>query len=229
MKRSEINQIMRSADAFIRQRGFYLPPFAYWSPGDWRRKGPDVHEIVENALGWDITDFGLGNFYQYGLFLFTVRNGNPDNLKNMAGKLYAEKLMIVEVDQVTPMHFHWSKMEDIINRGGGNLLIQLYNATDDEVLDIESQVHLSVDGVSRTFNPGDILRLSPGESVSLPQYCYHKFWAENSRVLVGEISMVNDDNADNRFLEPIGRFSDIEEDEEPLYLLCNEYKDYYQY
>ena len=229
MKRSEINKIMRSADEFIRQRGFYLPPFAYWSPDDWRRKGPEVREIVNNALGWDITDFGLGDFTRYGLFLFTIRNGNPENLKTMEGKLYAEKLMIVDDGQITPMHFHWNKMEDIINRGGGNLLIQLYNATDDEKLDKESQVHLSVDGVSGIFHPGDILRLTPGESVSLPQYCYHKFWAVNGRVLVGEISMVNDDNTDNRFLKPIGRFSDIEEDEDPLYLLCNEYDRYYRY
>ena len=35
--------------------------------------------------------------------------------------------------------------------------------------------------------------------------------------------MVNDDNTDNRFLEGMGRFSAVEEDEAPLYLLCNEY------
>jgi D-lyxose ketol-isomerase len=228
MNRSEINQIMRSADAFIRQQGFYLPPFAYWSPDDWREKGPEVREIVDNRLGWDITDFGQGDFNKYGLFLFTIRNGSPDNWKSMNGKLYAEKIMIVDDEQITPMHFHWNKMEDIINRGGGNLMIQLFNATPDEKLDGESQIHLSVDGVLRTFNPGEILTLTPGESVSLPQHCYHKFWAVNDRVLVGEVSMVNDDNTDNRFLEPVGRFSTIEEDEAPLYLLCNEYERYYK-
>lgn len=228
MKRSEINQIMHLADAFIHQQGFYLPPFAYWSPHDWRKKGPEVREIVDNRLGWDITDFGLGDFKKIGLFLFTIRNGSPDNWKSMKGKLYAEKIMVVEDEQVTPLHFHWNKMEDIINRGGGNLLIQLYNATPDEELDLESQIHLSVDGVARTFNPGEILTLTPGESVSLPQYCYHKFWAGGGRVLVGEVSMVNDDNTDNRFLEPVGRFSTIEEDEPPLYLLCNEYERYYK-
>ncbi len=228
MKRSEINQIMRLADAFIRQQGFYLPPFAYWSPEDWREKGPEVREIVDNRLGWDITDFGLGDFRNFGLFLFTIRNGNPENWKSMKGKLYAEKVMVVEDEQVTPMHFHWNKMEDIINRGGGNLMIQLYNATPDEKLDIENPIHLSVDGVLRTFSPGEILALTPGESVSLPQYCYHKFWAVDGRVLIGEVSMVNDDNTDNRFLEPIGRFSTVEEDEAPLYLLCNEYERYYK-
>ena len=228
MKRSEINQIMHSADAFIRQQGFYLPPFAYWSPEDWRKKGPEVREIVENHLGWDITDFGQGDFKKFGLFLFTLRNGSPDNWKSLKGKLYAEKIMIVENEQITPMHFHWNKMEDIINRGGGNLMIQLFNATPDEKLDVNDQIHLSVDGILRSFNPGDVLTLTPGESVSLPQYCYHKFWAVDGRVLVGEVSMVNDDNTDNRFLEPLGRFSTIEEDEAPLYLLCNEYDRYYK-
>jgi D-lyxose ketol-isomerase len=227
MKRSEINQIMRSANAFIRAQGFYLPPFAYWSPADWQHKGPEVSEIVKNRLGWDITDFGVGDFSKYGLFLFTLRNGNPENWESKSGKLYAEKIMIVEEGQITPMHFHWNKMEDIINRGGGDLKIQLYNSTPDEKLDKESQVILSVDGVLREFRPGEVLTLLPGESVCLPQYCYHKFWAENGRVLVGEVSMVNDDDADNRFLEPIGRFSTIEEDEAPLYLLCNEYDQYY--
>jgi D-lyxose ketol-isomerase len=227
MKRSKINQIMRSADAFIRQQGFYLPPFAYWSPDDWREKGPEVSEIVDNRLGWDITDFGQGDFKQYGLFLFTLRNGSPDNWKTMEGKLYAEKIMIVEDGQITPMHFHWNKMEDIINRGGGNLLIQPFKATPDEKLDEENQIHLLVDGFKRTFSPGEILTLTPGESVSLPQYCYHKFWAVGGRVLVGEVSMVNDDNTDNRFLYPVGRFSTIDEDEAPLYLLCNEYERYY--
>jgi D-lyxose ketol-isomerase len=227
MKRSEINTIMRSADQFIRGRGFFLPPFAYWTPEEWRNKGPEVREIVTSHLGWDITDFGKGDFGNFGLFLFTVRNGSPDNWKTMRGKLYAEKIMIVEENQYTPYHFHWSKMEDIINRGGGNLLIQLYNATPQEDFDNNSPVVLSVDGVNHSFPPGGILSLEPGESVSLPQYCYHQFWGQGARVLVGEVSMVNDDHTDNRFNPPVGRFPTIEEDEEPLYLLCNDYEKYY--
>ena len=33
----------------------------------------------------------------------------------------------------------------------------------------------------------------------------------------------NDDNTDNRFYEKMGRFPEIEEDEPPYRLLCNEY------
>jgi D-lyxose ketol-isomerase len=228
MKRSEINAIMRSADAFIRQRGFFLPPFAYWSPEEWAQKGGEAHEIVDNHLGWDITDFGSGDFAHNGLFLFTLRNGHPDNWKTLHGKLYAEKIMVVEEGQLTPLHFHWSKMEDIINRGGGQLVIELYNSTSAEGLDERGEVRVSVDGVWRTFPAGGRLTLHPGESITLTQRTYHKFWAESGRTLVGEVSLVNDDHADNRFYEPIGRFPIVEEDEAPLYLLCNDYSRFYR-
>jgi D-lyxose ketol-isomerase len=226
MKRSEINAIIRSADAFIRACGFHLPPFAYWTSQDWAGKGAEVSEIVKNRLGWDITDFGQGQFARCGLFLFTLRNGHPANWQTLQGKLYAEKIMLVEPDQVTPLHFHWKKMEDIINRGGGKLVMQLYNALPDESLDTTRPVSLSIDGVQRTFQAGETLELAPGESIALPPYCYHKFWGAERRVLVGEVSLVNDDAKDNRFYEPVGRFPVIEEDEPPLYLLVSDYDHY---
>lgn len=227
MKRSDINQIMRQADEFIRQRGFYLPPFAYWSTDIWRTKGLEAHEIVETQLGWDITDFGSGDFRHSGLFLFTIRNGYPENWKTMQGKLYAEKIMLVDQDQVTPYHFHWNKMEDIINRGGGQLLIQLFNSTPGEQIDTHSMVKVSIDGVEHNLPAGSLVRLEPGESISLPPYLYHQFWAEGAKTLVGEVSLVNDDVKDNRFLEPVPRFPAIEENEPPLYLLVSDYPQYY--
>ncbi len=228
MKRSEINCIMLSADEFIRQRGFYLPPFAYWSPQDWREKGEEAREIVACRLGWDITDFGSGEFNKRGLFLFTLRNGLPENWTYKLGKLYAEKVMIVEVGQKTPLHFHWKKMEDIINRGGGRLMVRLFNSTQDEGLDRSGAVTVMVDSMRRTLPAGGEVVLKPGESITLPQLCYHEFWAEDERTLVGEVSMVNDDVQDNRFLEDMGRFPTIEEDEEPVYLLCTDYVKYYR-
>lgn len=223
MKRSEINNIMRCADSFIRERGFYLPPFAYWNIDEWKNRKAAAAEIVENGLGWDITDFGSGNFDKEGLFLFTLRNGKPDNWKSQKGKLYAEKLMIVEKGQITPMHFHWSKMEDIINRGGGRLVIRLYNATADEDLDNNSPVRVSTDGILREIQPGGTVTLGPGESITLLQRCYHEFWGAEKRTLVGEVSMVNDDRSDNRFYKQVGRFPEIEEDEDPLHLLVGDY------
>lgn len=226
MKRSEINAIMRDADTFLKQQQFHLPPFSYWTPDEWTTKGEEVCDIVDRRLGWDITDFGQSNYEKIGLFLFTVRNGGPENLKTGEGKTYCEKILIVDVDQITPMHFHWLKTEDIINRGGGNLIVQLYNATKDEGLDT-TDVTVRMDGVTVTVKAGDTVTLTPGESITLEPYCYHTFWGAGSRVLVGEVSKVNDDNTDNRFYEPVGRFPAIEEDEAPLHLLVNDYERYY--
>jgi len=227
MKRSEINALIRDADAFFKAHGWNLPPFAYWTPADWSRRGPEVREIVEHGLGWDVTDFGSGKFEKIGLLLFSLRNGSLADLHKGGGKVYAEKLMIVGAGQVTPCHFHWTKVEDIINRGGGRLVIQLYNATADENL-ADTEVLVSTDGVLRRVPSGSVLRLAPGESITLPTRMYHRFWGEGGRVLVGEVSTVNDDHTDNRFVEPIGRFPDIEEDEEPLYPLCSEYRRFWR-
>ncbi len=227
MKRSEINAIMSDANRFIREQGFYLPPFAYWTPDDWRTKGEEASEIVENQLGWDITDFGLGRYNTDGLFLFTIRNGSQAEMRARQGRVYCEKLMVVGVDQVTPMHTHWNKIEDIINRGGGKLAIQLYNATDHDGL-ADTEVVASLDGVKRHFQPGDIVYLAPGESITLPPRLYHKFWGAEARVMVGEVSLVNDDHHDNCFYESVGRFPAIEEDVEPLHLLVGDYPRYYR-
>ncbi len=226
MKRSEINTIMAEADAFARRHQFYLPPFAYWSPDEWHAKGPEAREIVEHDLGWDITDFGLGDYHKLGLFMFTIRNGTPENLKLGRGKVYAEKLLIVDVDQVTPFHFHWTKVEDIINRGGGKLMLHLYNSMPEGGL-ADTDITVSMDGVVHHLPAGAIVTLSPGESITLPTGLYHKFWGAEGRVLVGEVSTVNDDHTDNRFLEPVGRFPTIEEDEPPLYLLMGDYSRFY--
>lgn len=220
MKRSEINSIMRDAISFIEKMNFKLPPFAYWTPEDWANKGHDYDEIRDNMLGWDITDFGLADFTHTGLLLFTIRNGNFND-KNYI-KPYAEKLLIVEDGQMTPYHFHWSKMEDIINRGGGDLVIKVYNSTEDGQF-ADTDVDIYSDGRRYTVKAGDTVRLKPGESISIQTGMYHSFWAEGGKALIGEVSMVNDDRVDNRFYEPMGRFPEIEEDEAPLHLLGNEY------
>ncbi|NPV81735.1 MAG: D-lyxose/D-mannose family sugar isomerase [Firmicutes bacterium] len=220
MKRSELNAILCEGIEFIKKMNFHLPPFAYWSPEEWKTKGHEYDEIRDNLLGWDITDFGSGDFPRVGLLLFTLRNGNLKLSKYK--KPYAEKILIARENQITPFHFHWNKMEDIINRGGGNLLVQLYNSTPDENL-ADTPIQVLQDGRSYTVPAGSIIRLTPGESITLPQRIYHKFWGEKDTVLLGEVSMVNDDEVDNRFLEPAGRFPAIEEDEPPLYLLATEY------
>jgi D-lyxose ketol-isomerase len=230
MKRSEINNIMRKALGFLEKQKFLLPPFAHWSPAKWQAKGPECREIVEAQLGWDITDFGCGAFDKTGLFLFTIRNGTLAELRKAQGKVYAEKILIVEPGQITPTHFHFQKMEDIINRGGGDLIVQLWNSTRDNGL-ADTLVTVKMDGVETTISAGGTITLKPGDSVCLPQRLYHKFWGAEGEgtVLVGEVSRVNDDQVDNHFHEPVGRFPNIEEDEPPLHLLYNDYAKYYQH
>jgi len=229
LKRSEINVIMEDCRKFLKEMKFHLPAFADWTPEEWTRKGKECSEIVENQLGWDITDFGSNDFHSRGLFLFTIRNGNFKLAEQNIGKNYAEKIMIVEEEQLTPNHFHFIKMEDIINRGGGNLLLQFWNATEDEKL-AESDVQISVDGVVVDLKPGEILRLKPGESVTIPQKIYHCFYGEKGKgkVLVGEVSGVSDDYIDDRFFEELARFPGIEEDEKPKFLLYDDYVKYYK-
>jgi D-lyxose ketol-isomerase len=223
MKRSAINKYIREAKEILARAGFNLPPFAFWSPEDWKNKGHEADEIRENSLGWDITDFGFGRFETSGLLLFTIRNGNFKNPARYPKK-YSEKIMIVKPEQVTPMHFHWHKREDIINRSGGNFVIELYKSSQDEHFSDESFT-VSVDGVKRQCRPGERIILTPGESICLEPYMYHAFYAEKNKgiVIAGEVSDVNDDANDNRFIEPLGRFPVIEEDEKPLHLLCTEY------
>jgi D-lyxose ketol-isomerase len=220
MRRSELNALIDGTAEFARSCGFLLPPFAYWSPAEWRSKGAEADEIRDCMLGWDLTDFGSGDFARIGLVLFTIRNGHLTDTRYP--KTYCEKLLISDENQITPMHFHWSKSEDIINRGGGDLAVQVYNSTPDEDLD-DTDVALSIDGVRRTVKAGDTVTLGPGESIFLPSGLYHKFWGERAKVLLVEVSTVNDDTADNRFHEKVGRFPEIEEDEEPRYLLFSEY------
>jgi hypothetical protein len=220
MKRSEINRLMEQAAAFAGSHGLLLPPFAFWSPDEWRSKGHEADEIRDCMLGWDLTDFGSGDFPKTGLIMFTIRNGHLTDRRY--SKPYCEKMLISGEGQVTPTHFHWSKSEDIINRAGGDLVVKVYNSTAAEGLD-DSDVTVSVDGVATTLRAGDIVTLTPGESIFLPHGLYHKFWGVKGKVLLGEVSTVNDDTSDNRFHEKVGRFPKIEEDEPPRYLLFSEY------
>lgn len=228
MKRSEINTIMSNALEFLQRNNFLLPPFATWSPAKWRVLGTEVSEIVASQLGWDITDFGSGDFDKIGLLIFTIRNGTFAELEKPLGKIYAEKILIVRENQVTPTHFHFQKIEDIINRGGGDLVIELHNSLPDRAL-ADTPVTVSVDGVQVTVPAGGQIVLKPGESVCLPQHLFHKFWGVGGTVLVGEVSRVNDDRVDNYFHEPVGRFPVIDEDVEPLHLLTIDYPGYYRH
>jgi len=84
---------------------------------------------------------------------------------------------------------------------------------------------VSLDGVKRTFEAGAVVEIGRGESITMPPRLYHSFWgkAGTGTVLIGEVSSVNDDTVDNKFVEHVVRFDAIEEDEPPLHLLYQDY------
>ncbi len=226
MKRSRINQIMAEAGEMIRSYGFVLPPFAHWSPDEFLARKDVAANVISARCGWDITDYGAGRFDRMGLFLFTLRNGRLADLQRGGGMCYAEKLLISRQDQLSPMHTHVIKAEDIINRGGATLVIELFGSDDAGRFAQDRGGTVWCDGIRRDFGPGEKLRLAPGESVTLMPGDWHAFWGEGGDVLIGEVSTVNDDETDNIFREPIGRFASIDEDVAPTHLLVSDYRNW---
>ena len=220
MKRSEINAYLRDAKAFFAEHDFFLPPWAEWSPEEWTENPDTARWCRDRQMGWDVTDYGAGDFLARGLLLFCIRNGR---LGETGEPTYAEKIMVVREDQETPFHFHAQKMEDIIVRCGGNLVIEMFN-TDADGHRTGGTVAVRTDGRLRRVEPGEPLVLLPGESITLPEGVLHRFYGETGcgTVMVGEVSMVNDDFTDNYFLDAKTRFSEIEEDEPALHPLWSE-------
>ncbi len=220
MKRSEINNVIKRFEKTLEKYKVSIPPFCYWDYEQWCEKNNEYDEIRDNQLGWDITDFGLNSFNEVGFSLITLRNGNQKD--DRYEKPYAEKLLMLFENQRAPMHYHAYKCEDIINKGGGTLIISVYNAEKDGSLS-KDDVIINTDGRSYKAPAGTKVYLKPGESITIWPYQYHDFAVEGGDVLIGEVSMCNDDVNDNFFYAPIGRFPEIEEDESPYRLLCTEY------
>ena len=224
MKRSEINFEIREAEKFFASFQFKLPKFAYWTPEEVKanRHDPKYREIFDCNLGWDLTDFGKGDFRKEGLFLFTVRNGIQDS--ELYPKPYAEKIMISRSNQLTLTHCHEYKREDIINRGGGRLVFELFNRIGNTAELDDTPVRVSRDVEELIIPAGEKLILEPGESILLERNVFHRFYAEEGAdVLIGEVSAVNDDHNDNVFYGKQLRFPEIIEDEAPYRYLVSDY------
>lgn len=221
MKRSDINKAIDRAVAFFTEHHFPLPPFAFWTPEEWLKKGPECDEIREARLGWDITDFGSGDIPRKGRSIFTLRNGVAGT---SGGKSYAQKVMHLREGQRSPVHYHKSKMEDIINCNGGNILICLWQL-DSDGKPSRSPLDVSVDGIVRRVSAGEQIYLRPGESVCVQPFMCHQFWSREGTgdSLSMEVSSVCDDLTDNCWLELAVRFPEIDEDEPRRYLLGGEY------
>lgn len=239
MKRSEINKIIQYGIDTMKRAGYPLPGFAYYTPEQWANLGEDEAELVHNMLGWDISDFGSEDFYKIGLTIFTFRNGNFNDKVNYP-KSYAEKYLLVNDGQVLPFHYHWHKMEDIINRGGGDLEITLYNSTSEDFQDkqgykegktgvfADTPVIVAMDGKKITVPAGGKVICRPGESITIMPGQYHSWKGVpgTGDVILFEVSKTNDDTVDNRFYKSDQRIPCIEEDEAAKYLIFADYPDY---
>lgn len=223
MQRSRINAIMAEGAETIRRFGFVLPPFAAWTPDQFRANRDRARHLIDARCGWDITDFGTGRFDEVGLFVFTLRNGRLADLRQGRGMCYAEKLLILRAGQRCPSHTHLVKAEDIINRGGATLVVELHGSDDRGAFARDRGGTVTCDGVRRDFAPGEKVRLAPGESISLMPGDWHGLSTEGGDALIGEVSTVNDDLTDNVFKDPIGRFARIDDDEPPAHLLVSDY------
>jgi len=223
MKRSEINAALKWAKALLDKNNIRLPLYAYWSTGEWKAHAEELTTIRKVMLGWDITDFGMGDFNQVGAVLYTVRNGSLED--KSIGVPYCEKYILMKDGQRLPKHYHVMKTEDIINRTGGALQVFLW-AVDPKTGKVTGDsVSVWQDGILNIYKPGEEILIQPGGSISLTPYIAHIFGPKpgSGDLVVGEVSAVNDDVTDNYFLEDTSRFAKIEEDEAPLCPLCNEY------
>ena len=180
LKRSVINQTIRAATTAFREHGWHLPP----------------------RPRWDITDFGLGEFTEYGLTLINLAE-EPE---------YCEKLMFAYENQRTPAHTHAKKKEDIICRFG-TLALKLWPKRPDKSVPGEA-FKVRINGIEEIAMTGEELKLEAGSRITLTPGIYHEFWSITPYCIIGEVSTANDDLNDNFFVdERIGRFPGIEEDE----------------
>lgn len=179
MKRSSINHLIASAHRCFEAHGWALPPHPRW----------------------DVTDFGLGNWKQFGLVLVNLAE-EPE---------YCEKLMYAQKGMTTPAHTHRNKKEDIICRWG-RLAVRVWAGHPDNAGGRDACV-------PRNHEPyqvpsGTLIELEPGWRVTLMPGVYHEFFPLSEECIIGEVSTANDDRHDNFFVNPdIGRYPGIEEDE----------------
>lgn len=160
------------------------------------------------APRWDLTDFGLGDFARCGLVLVNLAE-EPE---------YCEKLMYARPGQVTPLHWHRRKKEDIICRHG-RLTFELWpGAPNPERRGAALTVPRN--GQPFTARAGEPFTLVAGERITLVPGVGHAFWPGSVDCIIGEVSTANDDAHDNFFADPrVGRFPAIEEDEPAAFLL----------
>jgi D-lyxose ketol-isomerase len=222
MRRSFVDERIDAMLDFCDRQKFALPPFALWSPADFRAHPDAAHRLAEAGLGWNVAEFEPGGFAAEGLTLFTTRMGPWRDLPKGRGRLYGEKAMMALDGQRTPHHYHLVKTEDILNRGGARFIVELFKV-DQSGARLDERFDVLKDASMLRLAPGDRVTLEPGESIVLEPLVAHAFWAQGGPVLAGEVSLVNDDATDNYFLPPLAAAAPIDEDAAARHLTVGDY------
>jgi D-lyxose ketol-isomerase len=190
MKRSAINALIRSAQSCYNAHGWALPPNARW----------------------DVTDFGRGDWQEFGLVLVNLAE-EPE---------YCEKLMYARKGMTTPAHCHRKKKEDIICRWG-RLAVRVWAGPPDD--QSQKDFKLAINHEPRTVHSNQVVELEAGSRVTLIPGIYHEFWPLSDECIIGEVSTANDDLHDNCFADKnVGRYPGIEEDEPATLRLISDQK-----
>ena len=197
--------------ALCERHGVTLPAFANWGKADFLANPNSAAFVAARGLGWNVAEFRPGAFATDGLTLFTLRMGDWRDLETKRGRLYAEKAIMSLDGQKAPHHYHVVKTEDIVNRGGARFVVELFRV-DGRGKPTKDRFRVLKDVSVLDLGPGDQVRLEPGESLTLEPYVAHAFWARGGTALAGEVSLANDDRADNYFVPPLGVPNPIVED-----------------
>ena len=162
---------------------------------------------------WDVTGFGLGDFDRFGLVLL--------NLAELPE--YCEKLMFGRANQLTIMHCHKKKQEDIICRVG-TFAIRLAARDERWIVNRNGpEVRVLLNREEKMVPSNEVLYLKAGERITLYPGVYHEFWPVSEYAIIGEVSTANDDQHDNFFENPdVGRYEAIDEDVPPVERLLSE-------
>jgi D-lyxose ketol-isomerase len=215
MKRSQINAALQAARDLLARCQWDLPEWADWSEAE-HAANPAVSAcLYAQELGWDVTDFGQGDFEARGVTSFCIRNGEPALLSNQPG---CEHLHFVADGQIWPFHAHKAKREEITVRCGGNLMVAFTRHGSFE------DAPVWIDGSPINDPYSRFIRLSPGQSISIPCGLQHSLWSEpnSGPTLFSETSTSRNDRSDSFFLEEQTRFLPIDEDQPKLLPLWHE-------
>ncbi len=225
MNRSLINTILADAEDFFRIQSIVLPPFAFWSPDAFKLQVNDLscEQIVKRALGWTVTDFGLGKFTEDGLVSFTTRLSKSHHTEEW----FTEKHLILRAGQSMPLHCHRGMTKDIVNRCNATLLVQMYRVSGAGDLDKAQRLEIYVDGQQRELAPGEVVALTQGESLTISEGVYYELEASGKDVIASEIGICSDSDRDILFYIPVAIQPDIVEDEPPRRLLIQDYREHF--